>query len=382
MRELLQVLLSTLAAGRPVAMTLLVETRGSTPQKAGAAMLVFPDGSQQGTLGGGCVEAEVKRRALALLLDGQPELLTFQLDSDYGWDDGLICGGRMRMLVDPLRAGADVTYYEELARLIDLGRGGTEVVVLEPEGCELPTLSRFLFDREGACIASPKGIPDEIDTSRSNVGFSPRVLEEGTAAWAKAHATGHVIPPSTALLANLRPLSQRPRPYVVEGVSYLPHLARGKLLVVGGGHVGQKVADLAADVNFDVTVVDDREEYVTEERFPKAIRRIAGRIDEVLPALEVDEDTFCIIVTRGHNHDEEALFHLVRRPSRYLGMIGSRRKIKMIFDDLRREGIEESHLARVHAPLGLEIGSQTVPEIAISIVAELIACRNQGDIAK
>ena len=382
MRELLQALLTSLAAGRPVAMTLLVETRGSTPQKAGAAMLVLPDGSQQGTLGGGCVEAEVKRRALALLLDGQPELLTFQLDSDYGWDDGLICGGRMRMLVDPLRAGADLAYYEELARLIDLGRGGTEAIVLEPEACGLPALSRFLFDREGACVAGPKGIPDEIDTSPSSVGFSPRFPEENTPAWAKAHATGHVIPPSPALLANLRPLSQRPRPYVAEGVSYLPHLARGKLLVVGGGHVGQKVADLAADVHFDVTVVDDRAEYVTAERFPKAVRRIAGRIDEVLPGLEVDEDTFCIIVTRGHNHDEEALFHLVRKPSRYLGMIGSRRKIKMIFDDLRREGIEDSHLARVHAPLGLEIGSQTVPEIAISIVAELIACRNRNDSAE
>ena len=327
-----------------MAMTLLVETRGSTPQKAGAAMLVFPDGSQQGTLGGGCVEAEVKRRALALLLDGQPELLTFQLDSDYGWDDGLICGGRMRMLVDPLRAGAEVSYYEELARRIDLGRGCTEAVVLESEADGLPALSRFLFDREGTCVTGPRGMA-----------------------------------PSLALLAGLRPLAQRPRPYVDEGVSYLPHLARGKLLVVGGGHVGQKVADLAADVHFDVTVVDDREEYVTEARFPKAIRRIAGRIDEVLPALDVDEDTFCIIVTRGHNHDEEALFHLVRKPSRYLGMIGSRRKIKMIFDDLRREGIEESHLTRVHAPLGLEIGSQTVPEIAISIVAELIACRNQGE---
>ncbi len=345
MRELLQVLFTSLAAGRSVAMTLLVETRGSTPQKAGAAMLVFPDGSQQGTLGGGCVEAEVKRRALALLIDGKPELLTFQLDSDYGWDDGLICGGRMRMLVDPLRAGADLSYYEALARLIDLGKGGTEALVLEPETSGLPVLSRFLFDRSGECVAGPEGIQ-----------------------------------PSATLLAGMKPLSQRPRPYASAGVSYLPHLARGKLLVVGGGHVGQKVADLAADVNFDVTVVDDRAEYVTEERFPKSVRRIAGRIEEVLPTLEVDEDTFCIIVTRGHNHDEEALFHLVRQPSRYLGMIGSRRKIKMIFDDLRREGIEESLLTRVHAPLGLEIGSQTVPEIAISIVAELIACRNRSDI--
>src|SRR5438552_7827712 len=109
MRELLSQLLDSLTAGRPVAYTALVETRGSTPQKAGAAMLVFPDGSQAGTLGGGCVEAEVKRRALRLIDQGGPEVLTFQLDDNYGWDDGLICGGRMKMLVDPLRPGEDVS---------------------------------------------------------------------------------------------------------------------------------------------------------------------------------------------------------------------------------------------------------------------------------
>src|SRR5438552_17998088 len=102
MRELLAELTAALDQRRDVVYTALVETRGSTPQKAGAAMLVFPDGSQTGTLGGGCVEAEVKRRALRLIDQGTTELLTFQLDDNYGWDDGLICGGRMKMLVDPL----------------------------------------------------------------------------------------------------------------------------------------------------------------------------------------------------------------------------------------------------------------------------------------
>src|SRR5205814_9987252 len=97
MREVLQQLLSSVTAGRPVAYCRLVETRGSTPQKAGALMLVYPDGSQAGTLGGGCVEAEVKRRALAVLDAGRAEVSKFQLDSDYGWDDGLICGGRMQV---------------------------------------------------------------------------------------------------------------------------------------------------------------------------------------------------------------------------------------------------------------------------------------------
>ena len=98
MRELLQELVRCIQQGRPVAYCRLVETRGSTPQKAGAAMLVFADGSQQGTLGGGCVEAEVKRKALRILDDGRAEIVSFQLDSDYGWDDGLICGGRMQIL--------------------------------------------------------------------------------------------------------------------------------------------------------------------------------------------------------------------------------------------------------------------------------------------
>src|SRR5512145_956386 len=102
MRELLSELNQALAQGRPCVYCSVVETRGSTPQKAGAAMLVFPDGSQRGTLGGGCVEAEVKQRALRVLSDeaSRPEVLTFSLDDNYGWDDGLICGGRMSILAD------------------------------------------------------------------------------------------------------------------------------------------------------------------------------------------------------------------------------------------------------------------------------------------
>ena len=102
MREILTELIEAVEAGRRVAYTALVETRGSTPQKAGAAMLVYEDGSQAGTLGGGCVEAEVKRRALAIIDDSEATVEEFLLDNDYGWDDGLICGGRMQVLVQPL----------------------------------------------------------------------------------------------------------------------------------------------------------------------------------------------------------------------------------------------------------------------------------------
>ena len=125
-------------------------------------------------------------------------------------------------------------------------------------------------------------------------------------------------------------------------------------------------------------VVDDRAEYCNPERFPQAQRLIVGDIDSSLSGLEIDSNTMCVIVTRGHNHDEEALYHLADKSARYVGMIGSRRKIRLIFDDLLAEGISTAALERVHAPLGFDIGSQTVPEIAVSIVAELIAHRNLG----
>lgn len=344
MREILQEVADSLRQGRAVCYTALVETRGSTPQKAGAVMLVFPDGSQTGTLGGGCVEAEVKRRALRLLDEGEREILSFQLDNDYGWDDGLICGGRMQMLVDPIRPGDDASYFDAFTDLLASDAACTEAVVYDDEKCAGGTAAdRFLFDQHGEIVAR--------------------------------RASGDVPP---TLTSALRSLSERPRPYVAGGVSYLPRLKRCRLLIVGGGHVGQKVAELAADADFDVWVVDDREQYCNPERFPQAKRLIAAPIDTALSGLDVDRDTFCVIVTRGHGHDEEALYHLAETPARYVGMIGSRRKIKLIFEDLLREGIAEEALRRVHAPLGFDIGSQTVPEIAISIVAELIAHRNLG----
>jgi xanthine dehydrogenase accessory factor len=136
------------------------------------------------------------------------------------------------------------------------------------------------------------------------------------------------------------------------------------------------VANLAYDLDFDVWVVDDREQYISAERFPRAERHIAGEIAKVLPEMEITPGTYCLIVTRGHNHDEEALLHLIDRGARYVGMIGSKRKIKLIFEDLLAQGISAESLAGVHAPLGVNIGSQTVPEIAVSIAAELIAHRN------
>jgi xanthine dehydrogenase accessory factor len=149
-------------------------------------------------------------------------------------------------------------------------------------------------------------------------------------------------------------------------------------VIVGAGHVGQAVAELAARADFDVWVVDDRSQYANPERFPQAQRILVGPIDEVLTAMEVTPRTYALIVTRGHGHDQEALHHLAPTAASYVGLIGSRRKIRLIFEGLREQGVAQDALERVVAPVGLDIGSQSVVEIAISIVGELIARRNLG----
>jgi xanthine dehydrogenase accessory factor len=350
MRELLGELTAALQRRLPCVYCAVVETRGSTPQKAGAAMLVYPDGSQVGTLGGGCVEAEVKRRALVGLNDtGRPEVLSFCLDDDYGWDDGLICGGRMIILAHPLVAGSDqldraATYYRHLQHLAEQGEGYTEAVVIG-ESAGLPIGDRYVFDCHGNPVA--------------HLGDAP--------AWA-------------TVAANLPPLTTHVKPATRHGVAYLPSARRITLLVVGGGHVGQAVARLASEVGFDIWVLDDRDRFVGPDRFPTARRRLVGDIGQVLRDLapSLGATTYAVILTRGHSHDEEALYHLAPTACGYVGMIGSKRKIRMIFEDLVAKGIAPEVLAKVHAPLGYNIGSQTVPEIAVSIVAELIACRNVG----
>jgi xanthine dehydrogenase accessory factor len=354
MKDILRELTEALDKKRPCVYCSVIETRGSTPQKAGAAMLVFPDGSQRGTLGGGCVEAEVRQKALKVLSDqdGRPAVHTFSLDDDFGWDDGLICGGRMNILADPIdatarceRAEQHSTYFHRFLDLVSGGKGCQEAIVFQ-EQKDLAIGNRYLFDAKKQLV--------------SQVGNEPPAQ--------------HVKP-------DLIDLYTRTTSKAQQGIAYLPFWPRITLLIVGAGHVGQAVAQLAAQADFDIWALDDRESFVSAERFPTAQRRLVGDIGVELKKLtqsEVDPTFYALIVTRGHGHDEEALYHLAPSSAGYVGMIGSKRKIKLIFGDLVAKGVSPETLSRVHAPLGIDIGSQTVPEIAISIVGELIAHRNLG----
>jgi xanthine dehydrogenase accessory factor len=349
MRDVVRRLTEALAEGREQIVCQVVETKGSTPQKAGALMVVDPNGGQLGTLGGGCVENEVKQKAIRQIGETGAAIHTFILDHDYAWADGLICGGKMVIVSESFRGPAPLAYFHALQDALENGCGFTEAIAVEPErlasaGLSAPLGGRFLFDAQGNFLAS----------------------------WAAGHAE------EQAVRDGVIPLTNRPKPAVRGGIAYLPTLPRIRLIIVGAGHVGQAVSALASQADFDVWIVDDRRHYANAERFPEAQRIIVGPFEETLPSLDVTPNTYALIVTRGHGHDQEALYHLATTSAPYVGLIGSRRKIRLIFENLREQGVPEAALARVTAPVGLAIGSQTVPEIAVSIVAELIARRNLG----
>lgn len=345
MRRILRYLIETLGSGGEAIHCQVVATRGSTPQKAGAAMIVDPMGGQVGTLGGGCVENEVKLAAIRRLGAPGAELHVHILDHDYAWADGLICGGRMEILTESLVGREPIAYFQTQLELIEAGEGYTEAVVLDPDKAELevPLGTRFLFDSNGAFAAA---WPD------------PSGVE--------------------AIARRIEPLENRPKVAMRDGIAFLPEPPRVRLIVVGAGHVGQAVAGLAAQADFDVWIVDDRAQYANAERFPDAKKIIVGPFEDVLPNLDINPHTYVLVVTRGHGHDQEAIFHTAGTRAAYVGLIGSKRKIRLIFDGLRELGLSDETLARVTAPVGLDIGSQSVAEIAVSITAQLIAVRNLG----
>ncbi len=295
--HILESLIADVSAGRPAALCTIVATRGSTPQCPGATMLVRSDMSTTGTLGGGCVEATVRKQAYEMLLAGKSGLASYVLDHDFGWDDGLICGGRMDVGIMPVARPDQLSAYQ---------------MALDDARKRRPARFPVVVDHEG----------------------SPQ--------------TWHVlleVPPT--------------------------------LLIAGAGHVGHALARLAVDLDFHVVVIDDRVEFAARERFGRSVELVVGDIAQALRDRAADEGCYVVIVTRGHSHDEQALDAVINSPAGYIGLIGSRRKARIIFDDLKARGVAQQQLDRVHTPIGADIGAITVPEIAVSIAAQLVQVRRQ-----
>ena len=290
---------AALEAGEPFALGIISGVRGSSPQKRGAKALFFADGRIVGTLGGGCLEAEVRERARQALRKQEPDVFDLVLDHDFGWDDGLICGGKVSGLILPHAALAG-----------DIWR----------------TLARR----------------DQVRTWGVRQDFSVAWTDANEGAWRYQET---VAPPCA-------------------------------LWIGGSGHIAQAVAPLAQQLDFEVTVFDDRPALANHQHFPAATRLRVNAWEKILRDPLPSSPTFGLIVTRGHQHDALVLREWIHQPLVFLGMIGSRRKWGIISTQFLQDGIaNEEQLRRVECPVGLDITAVSVSEIAVSIAARLVQRR-------
>ena len=294
-------LTEALAEGQPFALGIIAGVKGSSPQKKGAKALFFADGRIKGTLGGGCMEAEIQDRARRALLTQTPATFELVLDHDFGWDDGLICGGKVSGLILPQAAQAS-DLWQKLAR------------------CDEPMTW---------------GVKKDFSIARIN-GTTP------AGEWLYQE---NVSPPCA-------------------------------LWIAGSGHVAQAVAPLALQLDFDVSVFDDRPTLANSQYFPAGTKFRVDYWKSLLKEPMPRRPTFGLIVTRGHQHDAQVLREWVRRPFVFLGLIGSTRKKRLIFEQFIEDGLATSaQLAKIACPVGLDIRAVSVPEIAVSVIAQFIQKR-------
>ncbi|MBM3879003.1 MAG: XdhC family protein [Verrucomicrobia bacterium] len=346
-QDLPRAVLAWCDAGRPFALALVLETSGSTPAKAGAHAILDATGAIFGTIGGGLVEAETQQHARAVIAAGRPMVLDRRLQGSGVADADPICGGRMRVLIDPT-AVCHRAAFAAAAGAQQRRERGVLLTTLH-SSAELTVATDVAFVG-GPTFEPPPG------TVRADVVRT--ALETGQ--------TGLVVVESAS--------GGPPQEVLVE-----PLVPRPRLLIVGAGHVGQAVAVQANLVGFDIAVLDDRAAFLTPALWPPDATLRCGDIPSELAAGPLDPDTYVVLVTRGHRHDAAALAVCLHQPTAYVGMIGSRRKVALVRQEFLESGrATAAEFDRVCAPIGLELGAVTVPEIATSIVAQLILTRRKG----
>ncbi|HEY5912647.1 MAG TPA: XdhC family protein [Verrucomicrobiae bacterium] len=291
--------------GEPVTLGIITGVKGSSPQKIGAKALFYQDGRIIGTLGGGCLEAEIQQRAIRALRTGEAAAFDLLLDHDFGWDDGLVCGGKVEGVILPNAQIAGEQFWRGLAARSSLM---TWAVTGDFSIAELPP------------VPDPKAQQ-----------VAPSHLYRET-----------VYPP-------------------------------GIMWIAGAGHIAQAVAPLALQLDFEVTVFDDRPALANHHFFPRETALKSDTWENLLSSPLPDRPSFGLIVTRGHRHDALVLRDWIHKPFLFLGMIGSARKARTIFDHFREENLATAEeLQRVACPVGTKIRSRSVMEIAVSILAQFI----------
>ncbi len=344
MKTLANRICELIAQGQPAAVATILSREGSAPRTAGSKMVIDPGGGFTGTIGGGKFEADVLAAAAVALEENRPKRLHFDLTSQNADAMDMICGGKMAVLVDVVRPTSneqEVFDAWQQAQKVPVSAALVTVMTTEVTGavqtahCMVYADGRVRgpWSLSNALLKRLAGIAGKSGISRLMDADNQQILVEPTAT----------------------PIT---------------------LLIFGAGHVSMPTARMAAEVGFQVNVADDRAAFANRERFAEADHVVV--IDDFASALAgftVDENTYVVIVTRGHRHDKTVLAQALRSKAGYIGMIGSRRKRDTIYAALIQEGISSDDIARVHCPIGLTIGADTPEEIAVSINAELIARR-------
>lgn len=330
--------------GRAFVLATIIRQQGSAPRTAGTRMLITPEQEITGTIGGGLLEAETMRTASRMDAETPARVLTFDLTNKDAAVMEMICGGLVQVLLDFIQpTDANRKLFDAWKE--SLTRGQSAMLVSSVYGDEAHV------QRIGHAVLSSDGqVQGELD-------FSAEGMEK----------LSHLM----TLPAQIHVLHLEERLVVADP----GHLAP-TLYIFGGGHVARPTAHLAAMTGFCVVVLDDRPEFSAAARFPEAMgTRTITSFDAAFENLAVNGNTYIIIVTRGHLHDRTVLAQALKTPAAYIGMIGSRRKRDTIYDQLLKDGYTKDDIDRVHSPIGLTIGADTPEEIAVSIVAELIAVR-------
>ena len=368
MRELFQEIIDILQSGETVAMATIVKRKGSVPREVGAKMVVQRGGKISGTVGGGCGEAEVWRSALNVIDTQRPSMVQVDLTEEIAMESQGVCGGIFDVFVQPWHNASlpDQPAMQDIAYAISSALEGEQAIVLATViaggGTWRSYIGRqMLIYEDGETSGdlrlpgAPAGLTSQFAQAAQNaiVTGKPQVEKVGTGS-----AAGQ---PGTWAEIFIEPFVPRP-----------------VLLIAGAGHIAVPLAALAHHMNFSVSVTDDRSSFVNRERFPSAKQLLQGDIEAILRNYPITPRTHIVLVTRAHAHDVQGLRAIIDSPAAYIGMIGSQRRVWAVFKLLHQEGVPAEKLARVRAPIGLDLGGASPEEIALSIMAEIVMLRHDG----
>ena len=340
MKMLYKEIVQLLAQGKKVTLVTVIQQSGSAPRKSGAQMVMREDGSSVGSVGGGRLEADCLSAARRVTAEGAAQVMGFHLTGTEVAETDMLCGGDAEIFIEPLAPGLRDLY----ANLLEIQKRGGEAVL--------------------ATVISAEPV-------REGMGGKGLVISDGRAIGPLALDREFL----TAAQEVMREKKVRLIPYHGERLYLEPVFPEPVLYIFGAGHISRAIAPVAHMVGFKVIVIDDRTEFADRVHFPEADEIWVEEFEGIGEKVDPDEQAYMVIVTRGHMHDYTVLKQLLNTDTRYIGMIGSRRKRDIIYRQLKQDGYTQGELDRVHAPIGLAIGAETPEEIAVSIVAEMIAVR-------